>query len=52
VENDQPLAVQNDDTALRVLREVRDGLVFYEVAPAGASSVLEYLVSEKPRAAL
>lgn len=47
-ENDQPIALENDDPSLRVEREVRDGLVFYEVAPAGAPSVLEYLVSGEP----
>jgi hypothetical protein len=48
VENDQPGAGENNDPALRVQREVRDNLVFYEVAPKDAPSVLEYLVSEKP----
>lgn len=48
VENDQPIAGENDDPALRITREVRDGLVFYEIAPVGTSSVLEYLVREKP----
>ncbi len=55
VENDQPIAVENDDSSLRIKREVRDGLVFYEVAPAGAVSVLEYLISDaavKPQAGL
>jgi hypothetical protein len=48
VENDQPIAGENSDASLRITREVRDNLVFYEVAPAGAASVLEYLVKEKP----
>jgi hypothetical protein len=50
VENDQEDAGENSDASLRVQREVRDGLVFYEVAPQGTASVLEYLVSGEPKA--
>jgi hypothetical protein len=50
VENDQPNASKNEDPALTVHREARDGLVFYEVAPQGTPSVLEYLVSGEPQA--
>lgn len=48
VENDQAIAGENKDPELRIEREVRDGLVFYEVAPKGSPSVLDYLVKEKP----
>ena len=40
---DQPSAPQNDNPALHIFREVRDGLVFYEVTPFDSARVTEYL---------
>lgn len=42
-ENDQAIAVQNSDPQLRVFREERAGLVFYEVTPLEMPRMTQYL---------
>jgi len=44
LEKDNPLADQNEDSSLNVFREVRDGLVFYEVTPLERPTMTQYLV--------
>jgi hypothetical protein len=45
VEADRPDATQSCDPSLRVFREERDGLVFYEITPLDSPRVMEHLVA-------
>lgn len=45
-EKDQPLAAEESDPALKVFREERDGLVFYEVTPLDEPTMTQYMVAE------
>lgn len=49
VQVDQPSAMQNDDPAIYVFREERDGLVLYEVTPFDSARVIEHLAIAEGR---
>jgi hypothetical protein len=42
-DKDQPIADKSSDPQLRVFREERDGLVFYEVTPLDRPTMTQYL---------
>jgi hypothetical protein len=43
---DLPIAQRNDDPSLKVFREERDGLVFYEITPFDEARVIDRLAIE------